>query len=67
MNSGVSPLGVPWHPQILADKLTLFQPGGTDYAHLNTTGTPGFPDLPTALLIQRISDFVKILKYHSDQ
>ena len=24
----------PWHTQILADQLTLFQPGGTDYAHL---------------------------------
>ena len=36
-------------PQILADQLTLFQPGGTDYAHLITTGTPGFSDLPTAL------------------
>ena len=35
--------------QILADQLTLFQPGGTDYAHLITTGTPGFSDLPTAL------------------
>ena len=23
--------------------------GGTDYAHLITTGTPGFSDLPTAL------------------
>ena len=34
------------HP---ADQLTLFQPGGTDYAHLITTGTPGFSDLPTAL------------------
>ena len=41
--------GVPWHTQILADQLTLFQPGGTDYAHLITTGTPGFYDLPTAL------------------
>ena len=41
--------GVPWHTQILADQLTLFQPGGTDYAHLITTGTPGFLDLPTAL------------------
>ena len=28
--------GVPWHTQILADLLTLFQPGGTDYAHLIT-------------------------------
>ena len=36
-------------PQILADQLTLSQPGGTDYAHLITTGTPGFSDLPTAL------------------
>jgi len=41
--------GLPWHTQILADQLTLFQPGGTDYAHLITTGTPGFSDLPTAL------------------
>ena len=23
----------PWHTQILADQLTLFQPGGTDYPH----------------------------------
>jgi hypothetical protein len=30
----------------LADQLT---PGGTYYAHLITTGTPGFSDLPTAL------------------
>ena len=37
--------------QILADQLTLFQPGGTDYAQLITTGTPGFSDLPTALHI----------------
>ena len=43
--------GVPWHTQILVDQLTLFQPGGTDYAHLITTGTPGFSDLPTALLL----------------
>ena len=42
--------GVPGHTQILADQLTLFQSGGTDYAHLITTGTPGFSDLPTALL-----------------
>ena len=35
--------------QMLADHLTLFQPGGTDYAHLITIGTPGFSDLPTAL------------------
>ena len=41
--------GVPWHTQILADHLTLSQPGGKDYVHLNTTGTPGFSDLPTAL------------------
>ena len=51
-SAGLSSLGVPgvpWHTQILADQLTLFQPGGTDYAHLITTGTPGFSDLPTAL------------------
>ena len=42
--------GVPWHTHISADQLTLFQPGGTDYAHVITTGTPGFSDLPTALV-----------------
>ena len=38
--SGLSSLGVPsvpWHTHILADQLTLFQPGGTNYAHLITT------------------------------
>ena len=51
-SSGLSSLGVPgepWHPQILKDQLTLFQPGGTNYAHLITTGTPRFTDLPTVL------------------
>ena len=36
-----------WHPQILADQLSLSQ--GKDYAHQITNGTPGFSDLPTAL------------------
>ena len=52
MVSGLSSLGVPgvpWHTQILADHLTLFQPRGADYAHLITSGTPGISDLPTAL------------------
>ena len=47
--AGVSPLGVPdvpWHTQILADQLTPFQP---DCAHLITTGSPGFSDIPVAL------------------
>ena len=49
--TGLSSLGVPgvpWQTQILADQLTIFQPGGTDYAHL-ITGTPRFSDIPTAL------------------
>ena len=29
-------------PQILADQLTLSQPGGADYAHHSTTCPPGF-------------------------
>ena len=41
--------GMSWLPQILAVNLTLSQPGGTDYAHHNTTGTPGYSHLPTAL------------------
>ena len=32
--------GVPIHPQILADHLTLYQPGGASYARHITTGTP---------------------------
>ena len=32
---------LPWQPQILADQLTLSQPGGADYAHHITTATPG--------------------------
>ena len=50
--TGLSSLGgpgVPWHTQIGADQLALFQPGGTDYAHLITIGTPRFSDFPTAL------------------
>ena len=46
-----------WHPQILADQLTLSQPGGANYAHYITTGTPGFSGLPTAL------DFLVPSKY----
>ena len=45
--------GVPWHPRILADQLTLPQPGGTYYAHLITTVTTGFSDLPAALKLGR--------------
>ena len=47
--AGVSSLGVPLHPQILADHLTLSQPVGVDYAPYITTGTPRFSDLPTTL------------------
>ena len=42
--------GVPWHTQILADQLTLLQPGGADYAQHITTLPAEFLDLPTALL-----------------
>ena len=52
---GLSSLGVPglpWHPQILADQLTLSQPGGADYVHYINTGTPRFSDFPTALCSQ---------------
>ena len=60
--------GVPWYIQILADQLTLFQPGGTDFANLITTGTPGFSDLPTALILldrigQRINKYLVICKW----
>ena len=47
--SSLGLLGMPWHPQIMADQLTITQPGGEDYAHHIATATPGFSDLPTAL------------------
>ena len=46
--SSLGVLGVPWHPQILADQLTLSQPGGADFAHHITTDIPGFSDFPTS-------------------
>ena len=64
--TGLSSLGVPgvpWHTQILADQLILFQPGGTDYVHLITTGTPGFSDVPTALLLSYV--FRSILSWNT--
>ena len=47
VHSGLSSLGVPgvpWHkhPQILADQLTLSQPGGADYAHQIIQASPDF-------------------------
>ena len=61
--SSLGVVGVPWHTQILTDQLTLFQPGGTDYAHLITTGTPGFSDLPTALNSLYVKRFHKVLPF----
>ena len=46
--AGVSSLGmpgVPWHPQILADQLTLSQPEGADYAHQIVLAPPDFQTL----------------------
>ena len=64
--SGLSSLGVPgvpWHTQILADKLNLFSPEfgvsvdptptrGADYAHRITACPPRFENLAAALLFQ---------------
>ena len=56
---------VPWHPQILADQLTLSQPGWIDYAHLITTGTPRFSDLPMAKHTKDVISPPNGLKSHS--
>ena len=52
--SGVLSLGVPgvpWLPTILANQLTLSQPGERGrLCPPNNTGTPGFSDPPTALI-----------------
>ena len=44
-NTGVSSMGVagvPWHPKILADQLTLSQPGWVNYAHQIILAPPDF-------------------------
>ena len=45
-DSGVSslrvPPGMPWHPQILADQLTLSQPGGQIMSTLLLLAPPDF-------------------------
>ena len=46
--AGVPSMGVPrvpWHPQILADQLTLSQSDGADYAHQIILATPDFQTL----------------------
>ena len=37
IKAGLSSPGVPWHPQILADHLTISQTGGADYLISGTT------------------------------
>ena len=46
-HAGLLSLGVPggtmpWHPQILADQFTLYQPRGADYAHQIILAPPDF-------------------------
>ena len=45
-------------PQILTNQLTLSEPGGTNYAHHINTWTPGFSDLPTALIHTQYYNFI---------
>ena len=56
---------VPWHPQILADQLTLSQPGWIDYAHLITTGTPRLSDFLMAKHTKDVIPPPNGLKSHS--
>ena len=41
-------------PQDFCRSVNPISTRGTDYAHLITTGTPGFSDLPTALFLSRV-------------
>ena len=55
-------------PNILADMLTLSQPGGADSTHHITTSTPRFADLPMALICQLITEHTYVLhliKYYT--
>ena len=46
--------GVPWHPQILAEQLTLSQPEGADYAHQIILAPPDFQ----TFLLESVQDFL---------
>ena len=53
-------MGVPGAPPDFGRSVNPFSTRGADYAHLITTGTPGFSELPTALYV-RITQYVLVL------
>ena len=53
-NTGLSSLGVPGGD--FGRSVNPISTRGTDYAHLITTGTPVFSDLPTALLREDLEE-----------
>ena len=67
-NPGVSSLGVPgvpWHPQILADQLTLSQPRGEDYAHHIILAPPDFQTFRRPCNHGKLSIFVHKPEYRN--
>ena len=58
--------GMPdWHPEFLADQLTLSQQGGADCAHHITTGTSKFLHLPVSLYNDTYQTSVTIEMFNS--
>ena len=50
VQEGMSFPGLPWHPQILLDQLTLSHPGGDQLSPPNNSNPQGLSNLPTALI-----------------
>ena len=51
--------------KILTDQLTLSQPGGADYSHHITNGTPGFSDLSMTLHKELGIKMTEFLRFES--
>ena len=64
--SGVVPgcAGCAMAPPDFGRSVNLISTRGTDYAHLITTGTPGFSDLPTALNCMHAFGFLLHMSAH---
>ena len=45
----------PWHSQVLANQLTLSQPGGVDYVHQIANGMPALDFLMVLVNLEGVS------------
>ena len=65
VDQGCSPRGMPWHPQILADQLTLSQPGNY-YWHPRFFRPPDSPELLQFTSERRLSYWIAHIIHNYD-